>query len=500
MKKISEIEINGEVYGLAGASEKKPAKLTIPRIYQRGVNDYGSIKSTESTNRCTAGAICFVPYIGVHIRVFLPEGYRAYFWMGDWNFSSYSPWLNDGDELTINNCFYRIVFGYGNDDTIDASTVTSLIEDGSIRFEYDRQDDVIERNADRMVQVGALKRILLDTLADNGMNSMAVFGHISDCHGDVARLENCFEFCDYIGADALLGTGDMIMYQSSNLNSFQEVIAAAHQTPYLFCTGNHEVQGGEYLESKFADNMSVLVQQQGYLASSGVVTNECYYYKDFDSKKIRVIALDYYNGNGTSLGQSQINWFIATLASTPAGYGVIILIHSPEDRVIIDVEHSKFRQKHRVIDYQEDGYYVGNRPIRNIVDAFIEKVAFTDQFSDGGITVTINADFTNVESGVEFICYACGHRHEDWIGVYNGSTNRQLCLDITAGTCWYGGAENPAYANQEDLPRGTEGVCQDAFNIYAIDRVNKSVKIVRIGANITEDFSLRDYMIIPYAD
>ena len=61
------------------------------------------------------------------------------------------------------------------------------------------------------------------------------------------------------------------------------------------------------------------------------------------------------------------------------------------------------------------------------------------------------------------------------------------------------GTTYSALANECDLPRGGVGPTQDAFNIYAVDRRNRTIKIARIGANITFGLDVRDYMSIPYA-
>ena len=80
-----------------------------------------------------------------------------------------------------------------------------------------------------------------------------------------------------------------------------------------------------------------------------ITTNKTYYYKDFSSLNIRIIALNIYEerhiGYSCRISQDQINWFISTLASTPANYGVIVIAHSSEDFIIKDGTQDKFYSK-----------------------------------------------------------------------------------------------------------------------------------------------------------
>ena len=85
------------------------------------------------------------------------------------------------------------------------------------------------------------------------------------------------------------------------------------------------------------------------------------------------------------------------------------------------------------------------------------------------------------------------------ISAHRQNTNYQLVLDVTCGISIYGTVYK-YLANISDLPRGGVGSIQDAFNIYGIDRVNKTVRIARVGSNITSEAKDRKCMIIPYKD
>lgn len=452
----------------------------------------------------TKSAMCF-PKMDKTWHVKIPDGYKLFMWMGKSNSTGFvsSELVGDGETISTEGFkLYRIVVRKTDNTQLSAAEVKAFVDNGTLDVwtEDNGEADVITRNAYKETAIGGLKRILLPTLADNGMNSMPVFAHISDLHGDVQRLKNCLDYCDYIHPDALLASGDTVTYVSNDYGNYQVDLAVGHNTDYLFCIGNHEANGSVELYSTY---MQELAGTYGYLKSDGVTTDACYWYKDFADKKIRVIALNYYEGciYRGCLGQSQIDWFINTLSSTPIGYGILVMLHSPEDKVVVNSPYDVFRQKHREFTFQENGFFVGDRPIMHIVDAFIGRTTYTGSYTESTEEeVTINADFSGVDASTEFIAYICGHRHEDWIGYYEKSTHKQLCLDITTGNAMYGDSTNPAWSNQSDLPRGGEGVCQDAFNVYAIDRAGGSVKIVRVGSDITETFEERKMMTIPYRD
>ena len=473
----------------------------------------GNIATSEyDIRRAITTSVCSLPFAGMTVKMRLPFNMEAYFWLSNAtdsiNINQDSGfWLKDGDTYTFPSyaCMFRLVVRTNPDNAafpLPASYVRDCIDKGMLAVQYeDEEPDVIERNVSKDVQVGAIRRNLTGLM--DGMNSMFVFGHISDLHGDSIRFVNFMRYMSNQGIDAVINSGDSVMYRGEDRTVFCQTITANYPTiPYLFCIGNHESLG-ERGATLFADNIQPLVTPNGYLKSAGTPADDCFYYRDFPAKKIRIISINYHNGGvyQGSLGQTQITWFINTLLSTPSGYGIIVTLHSPEDRIVVSAPYDVFRQKIRVVEYQEDGFYVGNRPIMQIVDAFISRTSISTSYNDNGNTVNVVADFSGItDETIEFIAYVVGHRHEDWIGYYNHATNKQLSLGVTAGTSLYGYGSNPDWANQEDLPRGGRGVYQDAFNIYAVDRTHKSIKVVRIGADITFNLAERKYMEIPYKD
>ena len=78
--------------------------------------------------------------------------------------------------------------------------------------------------------------------------------------------------------------------------------------------------------------------------------------------------------------------------------------------------------------------------------------------------------------------------------------NKQLMLNVTCTNALYGGSDYPYLADISDIGWNKNDVTGDAFNVYVIDRENKTVKVIRVGGNLTNAMEERKYMVIPYAD
>lgn len=513
--------------------EKRWKPLCIPGLINSDYDSAGNLKDDDYFNprRVTTSSVVTPPFPGAIIRFRfnrdVPYVVSVFFYTGDSAgtkaYDSVIGRMMDGDIRRISESVrcLRPAFRASDSATgysveIAAETIKSWFEDGSLALEYydNSPDGVVERNAGIMPNLSALKRVLIYTsMPDNGMDSMPVLGHITDLHGDAPRFKNFLDFCDKAGVDVAINSGDSVLYQKRDGSKFVPAIAKEHNTPVIFAIGNHESLPTGNL-TLFDDNIAELADEYEYLASAGIETTKCYYYKDFPGKKLRVIALNQYEDGvyQLRLGQAQVSWFITTLLSTPAGYGIVVTYHAPEDRVEAESPYDVFRQPApNGASSHPDGYFVDKRVIEMIIDAFISRESVSFSYEDHSATyngtsdltteiVNVNADFSGVDLTTEFICYVAGHKHEDWIGFFSNSENRQLYLGITCGNALYGDSSNPAWSNQSDLPRGGVGVSQDAFCIYAIDRLNGNVKVMRVGASVTQMMVKREMMVIPYKD
>lgn len=492
-----------------------------------------------------------VPYPGVTFYLTLPDKIQVNIYFGN-NTKEAQPagnsdWKSNGDLVTFsqNHLYYRLMFRVLDDsnnpvaiDPID--DFNNYFKTGAISIKYKSNDgDVISRNSERETHIRCLSSSF--NTSSNYIENMAILAHISDLHSDVERLKNCLEYSGFIGADAVLNSGDAVNTDFRNSSKYQRV-AENYNTKYLTCIGNHEVwlnggNAGQLTKAYIFENfIEPYVSKNEYMLNSSFTT-ESYYYIDVEDKLLRVIVLDthyggYYstgigtgaaaNKAGGQIGKAQFEWFVTTLQNTPANYGVVVMYHENERPIVRTSNYERF-YTYRILDnYNANGFYsFSTRPISRIIDAFIAgtkgasgsviTLSAAEANAKGGSTNTtgdtVTADFSNLNTGVEFICHVCGHMHMDTVGYYQKTitnanlTYDQLVLNVGSGSP-FGGGPNPG--GNFDLPRYWQGVTQDAFNVYVIDRYKKCVRIARIGSNRTydegsgHDSYMRDFMDIPY--
>ena len=89
-------------------------------------------------------------------------------------------------------------------------------------------------------------------------------------------------------------------------------------------------------------------------------------------------------------------------------------------------------------------------------------------------TLTAQADFSNKNTGAEFICYLSGHTHCDEIH-YVKKYPDQLELTISC--------DNTTYTTGSDMNQIRNTLSQDVINVVAVDRNAGVVNVVRVGSN-----------------
>ena len=439
-----------------------------------------------------------VPYPGAALTVVVGDGYQVNVYSGNNanRINQNSGWLGaDGDNrfaytytLPESSIYMRLSIrrtdgGAVTQGDLSLSGVTVL---------YERTSDIVQDNLD---------------VADIIKNTeLPVLIHISDIHGDVIRAERAAQFADAVGADALMASGDLTANQPDDWgNALFEAVGKYADVEFVYGIGNHDAQ-----------NISASAYQEtiynAYFKENPATPNgEIYYYRDLADQKLRLISVNQQEGastttsGGTCYSQAQVDWLVETLKSTPAGYGVVLMYHSPETTIAKagDPDYSEFFQVGNRYDNPTNSYsgYSGTF-LMDLVDAFMLRESFTWNYSEknGASPVTLNADFTNVAEGVEFIAHMTGHVHSDSVTYLPGSLCKQLLLGVTCTTSMYG-ADGGYYglADYSDLNREADNANQDAFNAYVIDREHKTVRVLRVGARQTVSGETRDDMTIPYS-
>lgn len=497
-------------------SEKIYKNLYIGELQQGTCPTNGSAVSSSTTAVCMKD-VAAVPYLGVKLNIKLPTGIQLYIKYNDSgtnNNGAFTSWStrnssaaltgtttftfsDEGSDSTYAAAFYRLEFQNTNGSALTVSTINNYINNGDISITYlDYNNSIVSRNMDVEPIVRSLGAVFTDSM-DGKLrrnNHYAVFVHGSDFHNDILRYQNMLDYADYIKATGVFATGDFVSDQAYSGMNYVATEALKHNTPVYVCTGNHDAWG----QSSSAINSllySKLATPYGYTINSGAT----YYYKDLSNYKLRIIALDEYittNGSWVSnvnFTTTQKSWFISTLLSTPANYGVIILMHAHHQNESAGTGTQATFWEDKARTTNGDDNKSGATALYSIIDGFINKTAVSGTWSDQGGSYNYSADFTKLNSGVEFICFCTGHYHRDLTGyISSAAGNKILNLNI--------GCDNTlmqAYGVR--YGRDGQGKSQDLINVYGIDRDNKCIRVARVGCNMTIDMNEVKYMKIPYS-
>ena len=320
------------------------------------------------------------------------------------------------------------------------------------------------------------------TAASNNVTVLS-FIHCSDVHAQNENILRIKRFKDYYSSfiDFVLDTGDFIGGQiTDGLPS-----ATSEVSDFIRVVGNHDtsIRVGvvpnhhwEYVSGLECYNTFL----RGYIENWGVVQpanaslqGKCYYYKDFSANKVRLICLDPEHSPATDAvfegdWNTQVEWLqsVLTDARTYELHVVIALHRLPflvnqiQGCTFTSVDYPNGRANYSAV--------VGNQ-LRNIVKDFID-------------------------AGGSFVCYFCGHLHQDTLGVGMVDANSNQ-LVVSVGTASSTGSSNPKEI-EVDRVLGTK--TQDLFNVVGIDTSAKTLKIFRIGAEYDRTLRHRSVMAWNY--
>lgn len=328
----------------------------------------------------------------------------------------------------------------------------------------------------------------------------------TDIHRSADELKKAIDILnDNDVFDCGISLGDMqASSYSDNDGTWYTNVVNQSQKPFYTVLGNHDVVnyttpslGGTPSQAfnKFI-NPTLSVMGMSNLTVP-------YYYKQFDDYKICIVFLNNYDAptdtdeNGDyivnraaeALSQGQINWFINTLRSIPSDYHLIIARHSfPGDNEKFESEWSQngTLSGDRIV-------YEDNDIISDIVNAWINGSTFEKTYSPlNGFelcpVLNVTADFSSRGKG-NFIAHLVGHSHKDLI-CKSTKYNNQIIIGFcaTAFDSW----QNEAL----DLPRVAETKTQTAITALTYDRAEKTIRLVRIGSNLTFNLQKREYTTI----
>ena len=289
----------------------------------------------------------------------------------------------------------------------------------------------------------------------------------SDLHGADDNFSRIIQFKNafpkYI--DDTILTGDIVMAQYPDNISFIEKYNA---NDTLLVIGNHDVWRRNQTPVENMPELDVYNKFfKPYIANWNVTqpsnadTGKCYYYKDYNSKNIRLIVVNCMHDT-----EDQRTWFTETLATAKErGLHVICSSHYPVDSSVITADENKLLTDNTFQAY--DARY-------NI-------------FETSSMSRFCASEVDNfIADGGSFVCWICGHMHSDYFGLCIHHHNQVMI-----------GVENAGHhkdGNDSDRITGTK--TQDSFNLISFDVSKKFIRIVRIGNDF--DRLLRHKKAITY--
>lgn len=198
--------------------------------------------------------------------------------------------------------------------------------------------------------------------------------------------------------------------------------------------------------------------------------------------------------------QEQAQWFLDTLASTPAEYGVVVAMHNPFSTLAKGQNDRKFNQPNYSALGEASGQYAMKTDfISDCVNAFMnkafieEKVAMKDDAynlqEEGGVKYAykVSKDFSNVTS--KFYCFIGGHAHKDI--VYRHTTHEgQWGINPLCATT------ESANNKNADIKRlyNKDGYGYDSLTVVSF--ADNRIACVKIGNDYTIDGIHRDVEVI----
>lgn len=315
---------------------------------------------------------------------------------------------------------------------------------------------------------------------------------------------------DRCNIDYLIHGGDLNCEYRSNKNIARQCMTKPMEMMrsvfdnVLVTRGNHDdnnesgYKNWEYTISQ-SDSYSYMFRN-----TKNVVFGETgtYFYHDIPFEKVRIISLDgidfpYTNDVDSSLldekmlayGYTQLQWLCDVLANTPNDYHIVFFTHEMIAPSIVTVEHGTSSPQTRASNYPV---------LANILKAYKNRQTYSEsitgtfsRYHESYFTGTLTGDFTNTNASI--VGVFSGHEHVDCIeeildgngdgiGIYNTCTQNSSAMfgDSTI---------SHSYQHQMTIGTTTELV----WDVVIIDRSNKHVDMIRIGASGSEEIREFNY-------
>ncbi len=325
---------------------------------------------------------------------------------------------------------------------------------------------------------------------------MADMHLLADNKTILPNVEASSAWAKLVNHDFVMMGGDFIIGDENKaaslgyIDALMEMAEKHANCPVYAVKGNHDSCDGT------DDKADRITAKEFYLHANvrgekyGMVTDPAhpyagYYYVDFPRQKIRMVCL-----NTTEIKEDvdvltctnsqlvwagvkstyQVEWVRDVALRVPEGWAVMMVSHIPPITGSELGVTDEAANADNAAPFHNRG--ISSPAVVALCRAFADGTAGTANVTASG-SVKISYDFTE-QGAREFIGHFCGHVHEDSLSVYNGM-NYVVVNSTTPTKRWATSLDRTASEDKLSL------------NSFIIDRANRTVKCIKIGATPDED-------------
>jgi len=196
--------------------------------------------------------------------------------------------------------------------------------------------------------------------------------------------------------------------------------------------------------------------------------------------------------------EEQANWFLNALATTPSGYGVIVIMHNPFSQTAKSLD-CKFSWPANASGAAWSQNSMTTDFIRNALVAYKNKTNYTEKvimsgnasylntLNDGSINYAyeVAKDFSSANGYLLGILG--GHSHRDLVW----KDSAEDIYQVTPNCAIVDGAND---RNGDVRRTRVDGLCADSLTVVSL--AEGRIGLVKLGVNVTENGTFRDYEVI----
>jgi hypothetical protein len=209
--------------------------------------------------------------------------------------------------------------------------------------------------------------------------------------------------------------------------------------------------------------------------------------------------------------QDQAQWFINTLLSTPADYGIVVATHNPSMINSTNQPSKKFAVSGNIQASSVGQYSMVTDLLSEIMNAYINKTTlslkvimgasgwhgssatYLNTLSAGGVDYCyeLTADFSGRNNSY-FAGYVAGHAHRDLVFKHNTYAGQYNIAPICGIT------ERANNANNDVARPRTDDQSYDAITVISVKK--NRIALSRLGNDRTINGDMRDFEVINTAE